>query len=150
MIGAGSNYEFKADNPQGLGPLFTWIMWSWLVGQKYVGTNILWLLSWPWLWNAFTAEDTEIVEVGVEARVPEDIILDLGLVPAPAPEPVIVHARTPAHQGDPMCFPFLFLLLDTRHVACSYSRRLIQRADVTGYEAEQDIDGYWVDTRWSK
>ncbi|BBH07803.1 hypothetical protein Prudu_019835 [Prunus dulcis] len=48
-------------------------------------------------------EDTEIVEVGVEARVPEDIILDLGLglVPAPAPEPVIIHARTPAHQGDP-------------------------------------------------
>ncbi|CAB4317801.1 unnamed protein product [Prunus armeniaca] len=69
MIGAGSNYEFKADNPQGLGPFF----------------------------NHVVGKDTEIVEVGVEARVPEDIIL--GLVPAPAPEPVIVHARTPAHQG---------------------------------------------------
>ena len=59
--------------------------------------------------DVFTAEDTDVVEVQVEAGVPEDIIpalvpdLTLSHIPIPVPDPV--PARTLVHQGY-HCFPF--------------------------------------------
>lgn len=57
----------------------------------------------------FTAEDTDVVEVQVEAGVLEDIIPalvpDLTLSHIPIPVPVPVPARTLARQGY-HCFPF--------------------------------------------
>lgn len=54
-----------------------------------------------WTNALFTAEDTGIVEVQVEAGVPEDIILVLVLVPIPPPGPVPAPALTltPVLQG---------------------------------------------------
>ena len=62
-----------------------------------------------WKNAVFTAGDTDIVEVQVEAGVPEDItpVLapDLALIPTPVPVPVPVPAPAPVHQGY-YCFPF--------------------------------------------
>jgi hypothetical protein len=54
-----------------------------------------------------TAEDTSVVEVQVEAGVPEDIIPALvpGLALSHIPMPVPVHALIPVPQGY-HCFPF--------------------------------------------
>lgn len=54
-----------------------------------------------------TAEDTGVVEVQVEAGVPEDIIPALvpGLALSHIPMPVPVHALIPVPQGY-HCFPF--------------------------------------------
>jgi hypothetical protein len=54
-----------------------------------------------WTNAVFTAEDTDIVEVQVEAGVPEDIIPDLALILALVP----LLAPAPVRQGY-YCFPF--------------------------------------------
>jgi uncharacterized membrane protein len=58
-----------------------------------------------WKNAVFTTGDTDIVEVQVEAGVPEDIIPvlvpDLALIPTL----VLVPAPAPVHQGY-YCFPF--------------------------------------------
>lgn len=77
-----------------------------------------------WTNAVFTAEDTDIVEVQVEAEVPEDIIpvlapdlvLTLALIPAPAP----------VRQGY-YCFHFPY---DYPYISNFW--RLIQRADIAG------------------
>jgi hypothetical protein len=58
-----------------------------------------------WTNAVFTAEDTDIVEVQVEAGVPEDIIPDLALALALILALVPLLAPAPVRQGY-YCFPF--------------------------------------------